>query len=363
MVLNKFLFAMQRKLHFAQLLGTILLVYSCSGDKPIRYEDFPRIDAHVHIRTANQEILPFAIEEDFKFIMLCTTSGSRENIDRQLNFAKIQRKRFPQDFSYLTTFSMEKFEDQGWQEEVIRLLEKDFEEGAIGVKVWKDIGMTFRDSLGNFIMIDDPRFDPILQYIADHNKTLVAHIGEPRNCWLPLDSMTVNSDRNYYRNHPEYHMYTHPDYPSYEAQIEARDNMLANHPKLRVVGAHLGSLEWSVDELARRLEKYPNFAVDMAARVCHFQVQETAEVRNFIMKYQNRLMYATDFGIRDDSDFEGLVSELSQEWKDDWKYFSTEEKMSNHKIPHDYMGLGFDKEILRKIYYDNVFQWFPEVFK
>jgi len=354
---------MQRKLHFVQLIGIVLLVYSCSGEKPVRYEDFPKIDAHVHIRTTNPEITSFAIEEGFKFIMPCTRSGSREDIDRQLNYARIHKAKFPQDFSYLTTFSMERFEEQDWQEEVIKLLEKDFKEGAIGVKVWKDIGMTFRDSLGNFIMIDDPRFDPVLQLIAEHNKTVVAHIGEPRNCWLPLDSMTVNSDRSYYQNHPEYHMYTHPDYPSYEDQINARDNMLAKHPDLRVVGAHLGSLEWNVDELAERLEKYPNFAVDMAARVCHFQVQGEEKVRDFIVKYQDRLMYATDFGIRDESDLEEMISEIGQEWKDDWRYFSTEEMMSNPKIPNDYRGLGFDNEVLRKIYYDNVFQWFPEVFK
>jgi len=96
---------------------------------------------------------------------------------------------------------------------------------------------------------------------------------------------------------------------------------------------------------------------------CHFQVQGEEKVRDFIVKYQDRLMYATDFGIRDESDLEEMISEIGQEWKDDWRYFSTEEMMSNPKIPNDYRGLGFDNEVLRKIYYDNVFQWFPEVFK
>ncbi len=354
---------MKRKFHFVQLLGIIWIMCSCSGDKTIRYDDFPKIDAHVHIRTANMEIVPFAIEEGFKFIMLCTTSGSRENIDWQLNYAKTQRKQFPHAFSYTTTFSMEKFEEPGWQEEVISLLKKDFEEGAIGVKVWKDIGMTFRDSLGSFIMIDDPRFDPIFQYIADNNKTLVAHIGEPRNCWLPLDSMTVNSDRNYYENHPEYHMYKHPDYPSYEEQIAARDSVLAKHPGLRFVGAHLGSLEWNVDELAKRLDIYPNFAVDMAARICHFQVQDSKKVHDFIVKYQDRLMYATDFGIRDESNFEELTTEIKQEWKADWNYFTTKDEMNSPRVKNNFKGLELDEKILRKIYYKNAFLWFPGVFE
>lgn len=354
---------MKIKLHFAQILGIIWIMCSCSGNKTIRYEDFPKIDTHVHIRTAKPEIVQFAIDGNFKFIMLCTTSGSRKNIDQQLKYAKIQRKQFPRAFSYTTTFSMEKFEEQGWQEEVISLLKKDFEEGAIGVKVWKDIGMTFRDSLGNFIMIDDPRFDPIFNFIEKEGKTLVAHIGEPRNCWLPLDLMTVNSDRSYYENHPEYHTYKHPDYPAYDDQIASRDNVLAKHPILRFVGAHLGSLEWSVNELAKRLDKYPNFAVDMAARVCHFQVQETKEVRDFIIKYQDRLIYATDFGITDDSNYEEVVAELKQEWRDDWRYFTTKEEMNSLKINNNFFGLGLDEEILRKIYFKNAVRWFPGVFQ
>ena len=186
-------------------------------------------------------------------------------------------------------------------DKVIRTLEKDFEEGAVGLKVWKDIGMTFQDSLGNFIFIDDPVFDPIFDFVASQGKPVIAHIGEPKNCWLPMESMTVNNDKSYFKEHPEYHMYLHPDYPSYEKLVESRDNLLAKHPDLKLVGAHLGSLEWDVDELAARLDRFPNFAVDMAARVCHFQVQDREKVRDFIIKYQDRLLYATDLVISDDN--------------------------------------------------------------
>ena len=49
--------------------------------------------------------------------------------------------------------------------------------------------------------------------------------------------------------------------------------MLEKHPDLQFIGAHLGSLEWSVDELAKRLNKFPNMAVDMAARISHLQYE------------------------------------------------------------------------------------------
>ena len=43
--------------------------------------------------------------------------------------------------------------------------------------------------------------------------------------------------------------------------------MLEKNPELIFIGAHMGSLEWSVDELAKRLDKFPNMSVDMAARI------------------------------------------------------------------------------------------------
>jgi hypothetical protein len=96
-------------------------------------------------------------------------------------------------------------------------------------------------------MIDDPRFDRILDFIEKNDITVIGHLGEPKNCWLPVDQMTIAGDKNYFTANPGYHMYLHPEFPSYEAQINARDNMLRKHPGLRFVGAHLGSLEWNVD--------------------------------------------------------------------------------------------------------------------
>lgn len=47
-------------------------------------------------------------------------------------------------------------------------------------------------------MVDDDHMDPIYDFMAQNNVLLIGHQGEPRNCWLPLDEMTVDSDRNYF---------------------------------------------------------------------------------------------------------------------------------------------------------------------
>lgn len=353
---------MRRNL-FVVLSVVLMVMAGCTEKKPLSYKDLSKIDAHVHVRTENPIVMEIAKAHNFKYLSIATRSASQENIDAQLNFTKEVKKAYPNEIAYATTFSMDDFGRPGWVEDVIVRLMKDFEEGAIAVKVWKDIGMTFQDSLGNFIMIDDPRFGPILDFIAVNGKTLVAHIGEPKNCWLPLDSMTVINDRNYFKENPQYHMYLHPDYPSYERQVESRNNILANHPNLTVVGAHLGSLEWSVEELAKRLDQYPNFAVDMAARVCHFQVQDRQKVKDFITKYQDRLLYSTDLVINDKMDVEKRMSQLEDEWRSDWKYFTTTEEMNSPNVEGTFQGLGLSEDVLKNIYYNNTLKWYPGSFE
>ena len=68
-------------------------------------------------------------------------------------------------------------------------------------------------------------------------------------------------------------MYLHPEMPSYEEQLAARDRMLGKHPNLPFLGAHFGSLEWSVDALARFLEELPSAVVDTAARMGQLEYQ------------------------------------------------------------------------------------------
>ena len=352
---------MYRKL-LIPCMAMLMMLSSCTFDKQDLYLTMNKIDAHVHIRTEDPAIMEYALSEEFKLLTINTRSNSQEYIDEQKHFAIKMNGRYPESISWLATFSMENFEEPGWAEGVIQELQESLDNGAVGFKVWKDIGMTFRDSLERFVFLDDPLFESILEFMAGSGLTLLTHIGEPLNCWLPVDSMTVNNDKSYFTNNPQYHMYLHPEYPSYERLIESRDNVLARYPKLNMVGAHLGSLEWDVDEIAQSLDRYPNFAVDLAARVCHLQVQEREKARDFINKYQDRILYATDMSVSGDN-FEGRKTWIENEWRSDWTYFATDSLMSSRNVAKDFKGLDLSEKVLRKIYYTNALQWYPGSFE
>jgi predicted TIM-barrel fold metal-dependent hydrolase len=350
------------------------MITSCSQKKIEKEtycttEDFvnmEKIDIHCHISVDRPDFMNEAIANNFRILTINTDAFEDPTIEEQQEFALKQIKEFPDDLSYLTAFSLEGWDSPEWQEKTIAYISNSFKNGAIGVKVWKNIGMVEKDKDGNFIMIDNPQFDPIFDYIEKMDKTVCGHLGEPKNCWLPGDSMTVNNDKRYFAEHPEYHMYLHPEYPSYEAQIEARDNMLKKHPNLRFMGAHLGSLEWSVDELAKRFDMFPNMTVDMAARICHIEKQSQSDwqkVRDFFIKYQDRIIYGTDEGDYDGADADPAVmsEKVRTVWIRDWEFMTTDNEMTSWEVDGKFKGLKLPKEVIEKIYYKNAVKWFPGI--
>ncbi len=167
-------------------------------------------------------------------------------------------------------------------------------------------------------------------------------MGEPKSCWLPAEDIPIKYIREYFVNHPEYHMYLHPEMPSYQDQMNARDNMLEKNHDIEFVGAHLASLEWSVDEIARFLDRFPHADVDMAARMGNIQYQSNKErekVRQFFIDYQDRIIYATDLVHAADVEPADLVSEMKKIWLGDWKYLATDSLMTNIEFEGTFQGL------------------------
>jgi hypothetical protein len=336
---------------------------SCSSDY-YNFDDFTRvqkIDTHCHLNASSPALAEQAKQDNFKLLTVNVDVNDYPSVVDQEKFALHQIQQSPDQVQYLTAFTLENWDSAGWADEVIARLKNSFAKGALGIKLWKNIGMVYKDSNNKFIMVDDPKFDPVIDYIISQDKTVMAHLGEPKNCWLPLEEMTVNNDRNYFKNHPEYHMYLHPEYPSYEDQINARDHFVEKHPDMRFVGAHLGSLEWDVNELAKRLDKFPNMAVDMAARIPHLQHQtreDREKVREFFIKYSDRLIYATDSGISEGSNPENEKRDLHNVWINDWKYFVTDSVMTSPHVNGDFQGLKLPKRVIEKIYRENAIRWF-----
>ncbi len=327
--------------------------------------DFPsvkKIDAHFHIYTGKSIAMEQAEADNFRLMSVNVYHGDCERVVDSNNWTKELKKKYPSEFNYACTFCLDGWDDPAWVENTISWIDQCIADGAIAVKVWKNIGMEFRDKDGNLIMIDDPQFDPVFKHLAEIGIPLVGHLGEPKNCWLPLNEMTTLNDRNYFAGHPKYYMYKHPGYPSYEEQMAARDRMLDKNRDLVFIGCHLASLEWSVDKMAEFLDRYPNSAMDMAARIGQLFYQtknEREKVRNFFVKYQDRILYGTDIMDTDTrGNKEKLFKYMHNTWTTDWEYLVTDNKMTSNLIDGEFRGLKLPKDVVDKIYFLNAKKWY-----
>jgi len=310
-------------------------------------------DAHVHINTANPALVLQAQEDNFSLLTINVDTPRYPPIDEQESIAVGLMKAFPDRLTYAATFSAARFNTPGWRDEALRHLEGSLARGAVAVKFWKNIGMELKDARGAFVAIDDASFDPLIEFITGQGAVIIGHVGEPRNCWLPLAQMTVRSDRAYYEEHPEYHMYLHPEYPSYEQHLQARDRMLAKHPQTSFIGAHLGSMEWSVDELATRLDRFPQMSVDLAARMPHLQYQAAAardKVRSFFIKYQDRIIYGTDQTAGPRRDPAAVRTRAHATWKEDWTFLTSDDALRSASVAGSFRGLQLPREVVDKVY-------------
>ena len=363
------------KKHPIQLISLVVLfamTSACSkpGEQqntaPSHYTmaDFNRvtkIDVHVHANSESTGFVEQAQADNFRLLSINVDYPDFPALEQQAKIAEHFVLQHKGVFNYATTFSMLGSDLPEWQQQVTTSIDRAVEHGAIAVKVWKNIGMDFRDKNQQLVMIDDAKLDPIFTHIQDLGIPLIGHQGEPKNCWLPVEEMTVNNDKEYFANHPQYHMYKHPEMPSYEDQMQARNNMLNKHPDMHFMGAHLASIEWSVDQLAAFLDQYPNAVVDLAARMGQVQYQsklDREKVRNFFINYQDRILYATDLTQSPDSDAEVFKQQAHSKWLEDWQYLVTEQELTVPEVDGVIQGLALPKEAVDKIYALNAQKFF-----
>jgi predicted TIM-barrel fold metal-dependent hydrolase len=322
----------------------------------------PKIDAHVHVHGPADAFMAQAIADDFRILAINVDYPDFPPITEQERDAVSLRARYPGRVAFAGTFSVRDFQSPDWSARTLHQIEAVQGEGAVGIKIWKNVGMSLRDADGRYVMLDDPRFAPVLDYLALHQLVLLTHQAEPLNCWLPMEKMTVRSDREYFAEHPQYYMYRHPEMPSHQDILAARDRMLKAHPELKLDAVHLASLEWDVGRVADFLDRFPAVRVDLAARLVHLEYQATKnpqKVRRFLIRYQDRVLYGSDDSYGPADDDAAAVADIHHGWLEDWRFLATSEPMRTADFEAEFHGLHLPRNVVDKIYRRNAQALFP----
>ena len=340
------------------IVALLALFISCSS--PVAYysaadfEKTPKIDAHFHYLTPDTQYMQYASSLNVR--ILNPNWDGEYSIEEQLKISVAVRRFFPHEFAFFGTFPVDSFGKPGFASVTIDRIKYCIESGASGIKIWKNIGMVLKDPDNQYIMIDDPAFSQVFEYLEMNRIPVMGHLGEPKDCWLPENEMIDPGAVSYFKDHPQYYMYLHPDAPSYMDQINSRDSILKRYPELDFIGAHLASLEWNLGELAKRLDEFPNLKVDIAARMgplLYHTGRNREKVRDFMIKYQDRILYGTDFEVHDEQglDPEKVKANLRKGWLDQWIYFATDSVL-------DVKGLKLPSDVIDKIYFKNAEKYF-----
>jgi hypothetical protein len=217
---------------FAALIASAAVLKTARAVEPT----FERIDTHMHIHRVVPNFLSSMEQDGWRGLILCVSrsTGPGEEfpppLADQLEGTPKVVKASNGRLAWAASFDSSGFENPNFSERTIADLQGHFNNGAIGVKMWKNVGMALRSKSGEYLVPDNPVFTPIFEAVERADRTLYTHLAEPDGAWQPLDEN--NRLAGYLRNNPRWHMLNHPGVPSKEAILAARDRILQRLPRL-----------------------------------------------------------------------------------------------------------------------------------
>lgn len=105
--------------------------------------------------------------------------------------------------------------------------------GASGLKVFKQLGLGYRNPDGSLIEIDDQRWDPIWKACGDLGLPVIIHTADPAAFF---DDINEKNERwEELHRHPEW-SFPADKFPSREHLLAARNRVIERHPKTAFIG-------------------------------------------------------------------------------------------------------------------------------
>ena len=314
---------------------------------PVPRAKFPVIDIHSHQPTpiSNDEFgrVVKGMDANNLRLLVNLSGGSGDRVrqgvqaikhssyaDRMVLFANV-------DFSRIGPGSGTKAASQ---------LEADIKAGAVGLKVFKDLGMFDRKADGSRLRVDEAELDPIWETCARLNVPVLIHVAEPQAFFDPLD---YNNER--WLELALYPDRRHQEGVRFEQLMTERNNMIKKHPNTKYILAHFG---WHGNDLARAgklLDENPNVYFDVAAVLYDFGRQPRA-AHEFFVKYQDRILFGKDSYQPDEYPYYWRVFETNDEYFDYYRDYHAFWKL---------YGIGLPDAVLRKLYYQNALKLVPGI--
>lgn len=165
------------------------------------------------------------------------------------------------------------------------------DDGARGLKVWKDLGLHLRDPRGELVMPDDPRLDPVWDACADAGEPVLIHTGDPLAFFEPLDEHNERLEE--LLEHPDWWFGDRSRFPAFDELADRFESLVARRHDVTFIGAHMAGLAEDLGRLDRMLSAYANLHADIAARVAELGRAPRATAALF-ERHGDRILFGSD---------------------------------------------------------------------
>jgi len=315
-------------------------------ENPVIRAKFPFIDIHGHqYRMPEQDLAPVIAAMDTLNMGIMVNLSGRSG-DQLVQSVKNIKDHYPNRFVVFANVDFDNVGSANWTENAVEQLSKDIKNGARGLKIYKSLGMRYKDTDGKRLAIDDTRLDPIWAKCGELGVPVLIHAADPKSFWDDFDK----------DNERWLELKTHPrrkrsatDPASWEQIIKEQHNMFKKHPGTIFINAHMGWYANNLGKLGQLMDAMPNMNVEIAAIIAELGRQPRM-AKQFFTTYQDRILFGKD-------------SWKPEEFPTYFRVLETaDEYFPYHKKYHAFWamyGLDLSDEILKKVYYKNALRIVP----
>lgn len=328
---------------------------------------YPVIDVHGHfgrrLRGSREELVDFVEVMDRQNIAICISLDAKlgASLEDHQKYLGLFENRF-------AVFVHLDFQGDGKSDEpsswdchredfarrTAKMLKAAKEQGACGVKFFKQFGLGYKNPDGSLIEIDDPRWDPIWEACGDLDLPVIIHTADPAAFFQPIDQFNERYEE--LSRHPDWGFYGDA-FPSREALLTARNRVIEKHPETIFIGAHMANNPEDLKQVGDWLERFPNLYVEPSSRIAELGRQPYT-ARDFFIKYQDRILFGTDGPWPE--------TRLTYYWRfleTTDEYFPYSEKDPPPQGLWQIYGVDLPDSVLKKIYFENALRVIPSLSK
>ena len=308
----------------------------------IDYHQIPRrkipgliIDAHTHTRDVKWTAEFLRAADDYNIGQIWTMAPL-EDVDPF-------RAAFPGRFEFI---AIPKWQNMSSHEEFLidwrRRIEGFAEKGVRLIKFHNSPAVQKKSGL----TLDSPEAKQLARLAYELGYHFMTHVGDPK-AWF-------GSDKKY---KPE------EGHKSFAEQFAMLDRMLEEYPDRVHLGAHMGGSLEDLDALQKRLDRFPNYIIDSSATkwiVRAVAEQPAKNVRDFIIRNQDRILFGSDLVVTEKYDYDHYASRYwvhQKLWETNYEGESPiDDPDASNGVPQLH-GVDLPADVLEKLYRGNAQRW------